>query len=417
MSSDTSLSRIAVRSDVDHLPRHARFMSRLCRTLLLAMTCLLAQPGAAGADLAEHFQATLDRLRFDFGFPGATAAYVLPDGSSGVAATGLADVENQTPMTVRSRMLAASIGKTFVGATMVALAQEGRLDLDAPLSRYLSARPWFTRLPNHDSITLRHLLNHSSGLADHVHAPAFAAEAARTWGDRDNPFPPEKLIGYVLDQPALFGAGQGWAYSDTGYILLGLVIEAVTSERYEAGVEARFLGPLALTLTTPADRRDLPALAAGYTHADNPFGLPPKTTTHPGLLAWHPGMEWTGGGLVSNALDLARWGAALFGERAMAEPYLYELLRAVPTGSNTPGVFYGAGVAIDRSSPHGEILGHGGWIPGYVSSLRHVAGHGVTVAFQVNTDIDMQSGDMPVVRVMEQRLLEAVLSARTPLRR
>lgn len=65
--------------------------------------------------------------------------------------------------------------------------------------------------------------------------------------------PPEKLIGYVLDQPALFGAGQGWAYSDTGYILLGLVIEAITSERYEAGIEARFLGPLALTLTTPAD--------------------------------------------------------------------------------------------------------------------------------------------------------------------
>jgi len=68
------------------------------------MTCLLAQPGAAGAGLAEQFQSTLDGLRFDYGFPGATAAYVLPDGSSGVAATGLADVENRTPMTVRLRM-------------------------------------------------------------------------------------------------------------------------------------------------------------------------------------------------------------------------------------------------------------------------------------------------------------------------
>ncbi len=394
--------------------RLPRPMGPFWRALLLAMTSLFALPGAAGADLAGQFQATLDGLRVEYGFPGATAAYVLPDGSAGVAATGFDDVESQTPMTVRSRMLAASIGKTFVGATVLALAHEGRLDLDAPLSRHLSERPWFTRLPNHASITLRHLLNHTSGLADHVHAPAFAAEAARTWGDRDNPFPPEKLIGYVLDQPPLFEAGQGWAYSDTGYILLGLVIEAVTGRRYDAEVVARFLRPLALTLTTAADQRDLPGLVAGYTFANNPFGLPPKTTTQPGRLAWHPGMEWTGGGLVSNALDLARWGAALFGGRAMPGPYLDELLQAVPTGSDTPGVFYGAGVAIDRNSPHGDMLGHGGWIPGYVSSLRHAARHGVTVAFQVNTDIGMLTGDTPVVRRMEQRLLETVLRASGP---
>lgn len=389
-------------------------MSKLLRALLLATTSLFAQPSVAQADLEAQFQATLDGLRAEHGFPGATAAYVLPDGSSGVAATGFADVESHTAMSVRSRMLAASIGKTFVGATMLALAREGRLDLDAPLSLHLSDRPWFTRLPNHASVTLRHLLNHTSGLADHVHAPAFAAEAARTWRGHDNPFPPEKLIGYVLDQSPLFEAGHGWMYSDTGYILLGLVIETVTGRRHDDEVKARFLVPLALTLTTPADRRDLPGLVPGYTPENNLFGLPHKTTTQPGLLAWHPGMEWTGGGWVSNALDLAQWGAALFGGWAMPGAYLEQLLQAVPVGTDAPGLFYGSGVAIDRSGPHGDVLGHGGWIPGYVSSLRHAARHGVTVAFQVNTDIGMLGGDSPVVRSIEQRLLETVLSRPRP---
>lgn len=410
MISHTSLARTGTGNNAGRWQRQTGPLLRLLRTLLLATTWLFAQPSVAQAGLAAQFQATLDALRAEHGFPGATAAYVLPDGSAGVAATGFADLEGQTAMTVRSRMLAASIGKTFVGATMLALAREGRLDLDSPLSLHLSGRPWFGRLPNHASITLRQLLNHTSGLSDHVHAPAFAVEAKRTWRDHDNPFPPEKLIAYVLDQPALFEAGHGWMYSDTGYILLGLVIEAVTGRRYEDEVQARFLAPLALTLTTPADRRDLSGLVAGYTSENNPYGLPAKTTTQPGLLAWHPGMEWTGGGLASNALDLACWGAALFGGRAMPGAYLEQLLQAVPVGTDAPGVFYGSGVAIDRNGPHGDMLGHGGWIPGYVSSLRHAARHGVTVAFQVNTDIGMLNGDSPVVRRIEQRLLETVLS-------
>ncbi len=128
---------------------------------------------AATLDSHDDFQAALDGFQEEYGFPGATAAYVLRDGTTGVVATGLADVEDGTLMTVRSRMLAASIGKTFVGATALALAREGVLELDAPVSRWLGDRHWFTRLPNHAAMTVRHLLNHSSGLPDHVHLKSF----------------------------------------------------------------------------------------------------------------------------------------------------------------------------------------------------------------------------------------------------
>ncbi|EDX71366.1 beta-lactamase [Coleofasciculus chthonoplastes PCC 7420] len=399
--------------------RCPRFLKkrRLTQPLLwLVVLCvgaflLTAQSGtmAATDDLNQAVQAVLEDAQQQYGFPGATAAYVLPDGTVGVAATGVADLEAGTPMTGRSRMLAASIGKTFVGATAIALDQENVLDLDAPIAQWLSEKAWFSRLPNHQNITLRQLLTHSSGLPDHVYSESFAAAVSQHWQEPGNPFPPESLIEFVLDQPPLFAAGACWAYTDTGYILAGLVIEAATGRDYYDELQDRFLHPLELTQTSPSNRRCLPDLAAGYMAIDNPFGLPSKTTTADGVLAWHPGFEWTGGGLVSTSADLARWGAALFGGNAMSGSYLNDLLNAVSI-SPDGDIQYGSGVGIYRTSPFGPIYGHGGWIPGYSSSLRYYPDHDVAIAFQINTDIGIVDDTTPVVQDIEQRLIETVLS-------
>ncbi|MGB5986602.1 MAG: serine hydrolase domain-containing protein [Desulfobacterales bacterium] len=365
----------------------------------------------ATSDPNKDFQAALDGFQERYGFPGATAAYVLRDGTTGVAATGLADVEDGTLMTVRSRMLSASIGKTFVGATALALAREGVLDLDAPVSRWLGDRQWFVRLPNHATMTVRHLLNHSSGLPDHVHLESFATEVSHRWPEKNNPFSPEVLISFVLDMPPLFEAGEAWSYSDTGYVLLGLVIEAATGRTYYEEIQDRFLAPLDLTLTAPSDRRLLPGLAAGYMESEKAFGFPRKTIQSNGMMVWHPGFEWTGGGLVSNSRDLARWGASLFGGNAMPGDYLKELLRAVPISPDDTKVCYGAGVGIYRSGPFGPVYGHGGWIPGYSSSLRYYPDHGVTIAFQINTDVGIVDDTTAVVSEMEERLAQIAISA------
>jgi D-alanyl-D-alanine carboxypeptidase len=378
---------------------------------LFSLSIAIWPNATAASDLKERFQSALDGLQKQYGFPGATAAYVLKDGSVGVAATGVADLESRAPMTVRSRMLSASIGKTFVGATALALAREGKLDLDAPISRWLGDRPWFSHLPNHAAITLRHLLNHTSGLADHVHLTSFASAVSRKWRSNSNPFTPDDLIGFTLDLSPLFDSGKGWAYSDTGYILIGLVIEKVTGRSYYTEIKQRFLKPLGLHLTAPADRRMLPGLAAGYMATSNPFGLPRKTTRTVGTLQWHPGFEWTGGGLVSNSRDLAIWGAALFQERAMSGRYLVDLLNSVPVSADSPDIRYGTGVAVYRTGAFGPVYGHGGWIPGYSSSLRFYVDHGITVAFQINTDIGIVDDAKPVIRNMEFSLAEIVISA------
>lgn len=388
--------------------RTAHFsLGLICLTTLVLVT---GDVSATPHSLKARFQSELDRIVAQYELPGATAAYTLADGTTVAVAAGLADVATEQPMQPDSRMLAASIGKTFVGAVMLSLDQEGRLDLDDHLSLWLGDKPWFSRLPNHDAITLRQLLRHESGLPDHVKIAAFPSAWQQRRQDGDTPFEPEELIAFVLDQSPLFPAGDAWSYSDTGYLLLGLVIEAASGCTYYATVTDRFLTPLGLEATRPQDHLELPGLATGYVSQDNELGLPPATTRSPGVLAWHPGLEWTGGGLVSNSGDLARWAWVLFSGRGLQEPYLEELLQGRPIDTHPNGPRYGLGVGIHPQGLLGPTWGHGGWIPGYVSNLRYYPDRGIAVAFQVNTDIGMIGSADRIGEDMETRLARIVLS-------
>jgi len=308
-------------------------------------------------------------------------------------------------------MLAASIGKSFAAMAALSLESDGVLSRSDLVSWHLGDRDWFTRLPNHATMAMGDLLRHTSGLPDHVHLQGFQSAMAARMASGSAAFTPEKAIAFVLDTKPLFATREAWAYSDTGYLLLGLVIEQAGAASYYDLVAERFLAPLGLTATTPSDTPTLPGLAVGYVGEDNPFGLPLRTMDDAGRILWDPAMEWTGAGFVSTSRDLAVWGHALFGGMAMAEPYLDRLLDGVPVSPVVPGIFYGAGVAIYADTPLGRVYGHGGWIPGYVSSLRHYADHGVTVAFQINTDVGDMDDSRNLVPALEAALAELAVEA------
>lgn len=352
----------------------------------------------------SNLQTDVDEIREQYNFPGMTVAYVFKNGTSGSVSSGLADVEAKVSVTENTRMLGASTGKSFVAALTLALAQEKRLVLDEPVSKWLAKYEWFDRLPNHKSITARHLLSHSAGLPDHVHMQKFHDAFASTWQTPKNQFPPQRLVEFILDEPAKFPAGNGWAYSDTGYILLGMVLEEVTGRPVYVEIKERFLNPLGLTNTIASDQRDLNKLAAGYINPDNPFRLPAKTLDENGHLHFHPAVEWTGGGLATTSSDLAHWGSALFSGKAMHGDYLSELLTGVPINSADADARYGAGVVISTDEHFGTVYGHTGWIPGYVSSFRYYQNSGVTIAFQINTDIGIIDSDENVLKNIEDRL-------------
>lgn len=212
---------------------------------LIAFTISLALglPAAAG----DGIQELLDALRAEHGFPGVSVAWTGADGAVEVRASGLADPEAGVPMTPESRTLAASIGKTFVAAAALSLQAEGRLSRDDPVSKWLGDRAWFPRLPNSDGLTLRHLLTHTGGLPDHVDLPTFQ-ELFMSLGPEDSAPAPDGLIALILDAEPLFPPCKGWAYSDTGYLVAGLVIKAAAGQPWTDVIRERFRCRSALTI-------------------------------------------------------------------------------------------------------------------------------------------------------------------------
>ena len=274
--------------------------------------------------------------------------------------------------------------------------QDGKLSLDDKAEKWLGEEPWFADLPNGREMTVRNLLMHRSGVADHVYDPNLdrrGSQDGREARHRSRLLLQAGRTGWVCSEcKPLFAAGQGFKYTDTGYILLGLIAERAGGASYYDQVRARFLTPLGLKLTEPADHRDIPNLAAGYLAAKNPLGLPEKITAD-GKLRYNPLSEWTGGGLVSNPQDLARWAKTLYEGRALEKPYLNELLATDPKDEKKSSK-YGLGVSISKS-PLGTSYGHGGWSVGYLSHVDYYPAQRVAVAVQTNTDVrDDMLGDL-----------------------
>lgn len=376
--------------------------SRFCgrsRLVLVAYWVLLfglsstIRPCAAQSDLARQIQAKLDAWHRDAHFPGATLGVVLPDSKVLSFAVGFSNRELKTPMQPNDRMLAGSVGKMFAAATMLQLVQEGKAELDQPIAPYFANDPWFPRLPNASKITLRQLMNHTSGLVRYEFKDQFTQDLTQ---NPDKTWKPEELLAYLLDEKAPFEPGQGWDYSDTNYIVLGMIIERITQDSFYAQAQKRFLTPLRLTQTLPQDSPVIEGLVQGYAGENNPFGGQ-DAMLREGRMIINPQFEWTGGGFASNATDLARWGSYVFSGQAFAPSMLEQALQGTPAPMLGRTARYGLGVII-RTSPSPTTYGHSGFFPGYLTELAYYPDTQVSLAIQVNCSTPRQLGKpLPVL--------------------
>ena len=387
--------------------------------LAAAIVCGIALGWAAPAaqapapsTLGERISAALDEWVTQTQYPGAALGVYRPiprvEGgvsgslySSGVSRRGGGttcvggNCQSDAPsrIGVDDLMLAGSTGKTFFAAVAVQMIEAGQLDLDAPISTYLGSRPWFARLPNARDITVRHLMTHTSGLVRYEMNPKFTADLR---AQPDKVWTPEEEIAYLLDAPPPFAAGKGWDYSDTNYIVLGMIMEQITGTRLYDEVRRRFLEPLKLTRIVPSTSRRIAALIPGYAGPRDPLGLPDEVLQN-GIFVINPQFEWTGGGFATSAFDLAHWGHELYAGKALsAKARALMIDNAVPAqlGPNTK---YGLGVII-RETPVGTIWGHSGFFPGYQTELIHVVGTGTTIALQVNSSAPRPPGTRSPLR-------------------
>jgi D-alanyl-D-alanine carboxypeptidase len=336
-------------------------------------------PAAIRERIANRCQQALDELFAHGHFPGGSAALILADGSEQTFTVGVA--AEQRPMQPTDRMLAGSIGKTFVAATALRWIATGKLSLDARAAEYLGELEWFERLPNAERITVQQLLRHQSGLMRYELDRAFWKDLL---ADPDKSWQPAELLAYVLDRKPLFAAGEGWSYADTNYIVLGMVIEKVTGKPVFEDIRNHLLEPHGLRDTLPSDQRKLPGLIEGTSGFARQLGIP-EQVIQDGAFVINPQFEWCGGGFLSTPLDLARWARVLFTGKAFAEPYLEPMLDAVAAPGLGANTRYGAGVIV-RETTAGPLHGHDGMFPGYLSTMGYFPAVGCAAAFQINKD-------------------------------
>ena len=346
-------------------------------------TSQLVVPASPRAHLddatAAALQKTLAGIRTTGGWPGVSAAVVFPDGSLWTGQAGSAVLSPQTSVTADTLFSIASISKTFVAALAGRLAARGTISLDDPLAKYV---PGF-----HDAagITLRQLLNHTSGVQDLFEIKAFSdailANRTRAWTI-------DEVLAKVGGARYAFAPGKGYHYSNTDYVLLGAALEQATGEPIAALVRSEFLEPLGLTHTFLQTEEESPgAKAHGYMGK----AAAPIDQTAGAMLPFTAEATVVGpaGAYVSTAGDLARWGDALYGGKVLDQATLAAMVDISQTqgfkAPYTPRWIYGLG--LEETTIAGQTAwGHRGHLDGFWSAMWYLPAAHATIVVIANAE-------------------------------
>ncbi len=281
------------------------------------------------------------------------------------AQRGMADIAAKRPITAATEFRIGSITKQFASAVLLQMAAEGKVALDDPLSKFL---PTF---PGAGGITVRQLLNHTSGIQSYTDIPGWMVEA-----NTARPYSTEQLIAVFKDLPPVKKPGAAWAYNNSGYVLVGAIIEAVVRRPWHEEVARRLTGPNRLTtIRYFADPAAASAMATGYAGDDARASVAQRIDMSVASAA---------GALVGTASDLTRWDDALHRGKVLTAP-LYAQMAAptkLPDGSTAP---YGLGLIPGKVRGLPSI-GHSGGIFGFLSDTLYLPGPDVSVAVLVNSD-------------------------------
>lgn len=309
-------------------------------------------------------------LLLESGSPGASIALSV-DGQTWSMGVESAVIDGDVPMSVDARFGLYSITKTVIAAMVLRLVERGEMSLDDPIGRHVSG------LPSGADVSLRQVLNHSGGFPDYE---GIAAYHAGVRAHPEMPWTAEEFLTRTMGDGMLFAPGEGWRYSNIGFMLLRQAIERVTRQSLREIVSHEFSGPLHLpSLAVAEGLESMAALTPGYSGAENV------------IPRYHPG--WVSHGLVvGTAPELARFVDALFAGEVVGADSLREMLETVPVGQVHPWMTtpsYGLGLMIDSDNRFGMVAGHTGGGPGYSTAAYHfpdMQGGRVTSVALVNRD-------------------------------
>lgn len=279
-------------------------------------------------------------------------------------AYGLRDLVNRVPVDTRTTFRIGSITKQFTASAIMLLVQDGKLRLDDRLSKYLPGAPHAAE------VTIRNLLTHTSGIVGYTETEGFDAASKL-------PATPQHIVATIASQPLAFAPGTDWQYSNTNFILLGMVVSKVSREPYEEFVRQHVLEPLHLS-TIKYWNND-------FVYPDDSYGytaLPYEPFEPAAFWNW----DWAGaaGGLAVDPSDLARWDEALDGGRVVTAASFAEMTTAQKL-KNGKSTGYGFGLGIGSFDKR-KVVAHSGGVPGFITENFTIPSDGVAIVLFANGD-------------------------------
>ena len=327
------------------------------------------QTTSVPADTAAAFQKAIDDTRAAGNLPGVIARVISPagtwTGTSGVRAAGGDD-----PIQAADHTRIGSLTKTMTATLLLQVVQEGRVSLDDRIDRFVPDAP-------NGSATLRQVADMTSGIPSYTASESFDR---KFFADPESVWTPTELVDTAKALPPSFPPGQGWEYSNTNYVLLGLVIEKVLAKPIGEVFADRIFTPLGMDESSwPGGSVEIPdPHLDGLTDQGQPDGQTVDSTR------WNPSFASTAGAVISTVDDLQTWGEALFTGQGVLNPPTQQLRRdsiltSPPLNTATSG--YGIGIG-NRDG----WWGHDGDFPGYNTSLFHNYDSDTTIIIVINTD-------------------------------
>lgn len=371
--------------------RRSRFFL-LSALALISGACATQDAGNATSEPAGSHAAKIDEVVTAFHNAGQFNGSVLVAEAGEVIyenGVGWANIEWEVPNTPDTKHRIGSVTKHFTSAIILQLVEEGEIELDAPIATYLPGYP----TEQSSMVTVHHLLNHTSGIPSYTGLPDFIQEQGR------DPFTPDELIEVVWDMPLEFEPGTDWAYNNSGYFILGRIIENVTGDEYDDVLRERILEPFGLDDSGYDHNSEIqPHEASGYRHTMRGF-------EHASYL--DSSLPYAAGMMYSTVRDLYRWDRALAdGAKPFQSMETKELWY-------TPGLedyAYGWSVRdeqIGDDGPTVRVIEHGGGINGFNTAYLRYPDQQNMIAVIDNTEGNSGAIAAQLERVLYDQPTEA----------
>ncbi|MFI6154422.1 serine hydrolase domain-containing protein [Kitasatospora sp. NPDC051170] len=322
-------------------------------------------------DVTARLDTAIKQTMSQVGVPGVIVGLTTPDGSY-QRSFGVADKTSGTPMSPDLYMRIGSVTKTMTATAVLQLVDQGKVGLDDPISKYVQG------VPGGDKISVRDLGDMRSGLYSYTFDTDFQKAF---FSDPSRPFTPDQLLAYAFKHPANFPPGTQYEYSNTNFVLLGVLVEKLTGKTLSDVLGQQVFAPAGMAKTSlPADAAFPTPHAHGYTNQTLNGDVQDSTD-------WNPSWGWAAGAAISTLSDLHTWAKVLATGDPLIKPAT-QAERLKYRGVGTPDLGYGFGIF----TTHGWV-GHNGSLPGYQSVVMYLPEAKASMVVMLNTDISHEGSE------------------------